>query len=515
MKILSVEKIREADEFTIKNEPISDIDLMERAAGECFNWLVTNIAQDKKLKIFAGIGNNGGDGLAIARMMALKGYKPEVFILGTEEQMSGSCRVNFARFRQIQDAGFKMLDKNKSLPVINPEKDVVIDAIFGSGLTRDVSGFQAKVIEHINSSKVPVIAIDVPSGLFCDRTMQGSKKPVVIKASHTLTFSPPKLAFFFPENDPYIGKWHLLDIGIMEEFIKNADTQNFFTGREDVRRIVKPRNMYAHKGNFGHALLFCGSRGKMGAAVLAARACLRSGPGLVTVHIPSEGAQVLQTAIPEAMLSIDPSPAIFSEVPDLTPFNSIAAGPGLGQDKQTAKALKLLIQNAKQPIIFDADAINILGENKTWISFVPKGSIFTPHPREFERLAGKSSDHFDRNRLQREFSFRFGVYVVLKGAHTAITTPEGNCYFNPTGNPGMATGGSGDVLTGIIAGFLARGYTSLESCILGAYIHGLAGDLAAADRGEEALIAGDIIENMGKAFKSLATDETGINQVNV
>ena len=569
MKILPVEKIREADQFTIKNEPIADIDLMERAARKCTDWLARNIPLDKHLKIFAGTGNNGGDGFAIARMMAKEGYATQVYLPGSPDKLSESCRINYERFLQMPDASsqspvasrqspvashqspvasrqsqvtssqspvasrqspvasrqspvasrqspvarIRIIKENEQLPELHAEHDIIIDAIFGSGLTRPVSGFQAKIIEHINNCKVPVIAIDVPSGLFCDKTMHDSGKPVVIHASHSLTFSPPKLAFFFPENDPFTGRWHLMDIGISSEFTDTIDTRNYFTEADDCRMILKPRNSYAHKGHFGHALLFCGGRGKMGAAILAARSCLRSGPGLVTVHIPSEGIPILQTAVPEAMLSIDSSPAIFSEVPDLSPYSAIAVGPGIGQNEQTQRSLKLLIQNATQPIIFDADAINILGENKTWIPFIPKGSIFTPHPKEFERLCGKSSDHFERNRMQREFSIKYGVFTILKGAHTAITTPEGRCYFNPTGNPGMATGGSGDVLTGIIAGLKAQGYSSFESCILGVYIHGLAGDLAETIIGQEALIAGDIIDHIGKAFKTLAGDRAFENIV--
>lgn len=503
MKILPVEKIREADAYTIKNEPVSDIDLMERAAMACFYWLIRNISHDRHLKVFCGTGNNGGDGLAIARLMAGKGYVTEVFLAGPPDQFSESCRINFERLVPIPGIKHHFLEETSDLPEIHPNEDIVIDAIFGSGLTRNPGGFHAKLIGHINNAGAVTVSIDVPSGLFCDQTMAVSDKPVVVGADHTLTFSPPKLAFFFPENDKYVGQWHLLDIGILKEFIDHTDTKNFYLDREDCARILKQRNKYAHKGHFGHALLICGGRGKMGAAVLTARACLRSGPGLVTVHVPGTGIPILQTGVPEAMLSIDSDPDIFSEIPDLSFYTSIAAGPGIGQKDQTQRALKQLIQNAAIPLIFDADAINILGENKTWISFVPQGSIFTPHPREFERLAGKSSNDFERNRKQREFSVKQGVYVVLKGAHTAVTGPDGRCYFNSTGNPGMATGGSGDVLTGIIAGIRAQGYNSLDACLLGVYIHGLAGDMAAETRGHEALIAGDIIENTGKAFLSL------------
>ena len=271
----------------------------------------------------------------------------------------------------------------------------------------------------------------------------------------------------------------------------------------DVAPILKVRNKFAHKGTFGHALIIAGSTGKMGAAVLSARACLHAGPGLVTVHVPKSGVSILQSAFPEAMLDIDPCDDHYAEAPDISAYSAIAIGPGIGTDPQTATALKILLQHAKIPILFDADALNILAENKTWLGFVPKGSIFTPHPKEFERLIGKSSNNFDRHKMQRDFSFRYQCYVVLKGANTAVTTPDGRCFFNTTGNPGMATGGSGDVLTGIIAGLMAQGYSSLESCLLGVFIHGMAGDIAMEINGYEALIASDIIINLGKSFQSL------------
>lgn len=503
MKILSVDKIREADTYTIQHEPISDIDLMERAATGCFYWLIQNIPHGKRIKVFCGTGNNGGDGLAISRLLSAKGYPIEVFLVGNTDQLSPSCSINYERVLTLSGIQIRILSEGDQLPFIDACNDIVIDAIFGSGLTRPASGFFAKVIGHLNEKKAVTVSIDVPSGLFCDTSVTVIKKPMVVRADHTLTFSPPKFAFFFQENDKYIGRWHLLDIGILQEFIDRCDAKNFYTDQEDCRKILKPRNTYSHKGTFGHALLFCGSLGKMGAAVLASRGCLRSGPGLVTAHVPRFGSAILQTAVPEAMLDIDSSDDILTEIPDLSRFSSIAVGPGIGLEDQTQRTLKLLIQNSAIPLIFDADAINILGENKTWISFVPKESIFTPHPKEFERLVGKSSDDFDRNNMQMDFSLKHSVYVVLKGAHTAITTPDGKCYFNSTGNPGMATGGSGDVLTGILAGLKAQGYTSLETCLLGVYLHGLAGDRAAGSVGQEAMTAGDITENLGNAFQSL------------
>ena len=503
MKILSIDQIRAADTYTIANEPISDVDLMERAATACYYWLIENISHDRKIKVFCGSGNNGGDGLAISRLLIAKGYQVEVFLTGQPEQLSDSCRINYERYIEIDEARLILLKEKDPLPIINKEQDVVIDALFGSGLSREISGFPAMLVEHINHSEAVTISIDVPSGLFCDSTTAAAQNPVVIHADYTLTFAPPKLAFFFPENDKFIGRWHLLDIGIMQEYIDNADTSNFFIEKDDCLKILKRRQKFSHKGNYGHALLISGSSGKMGAAVLSARACLRSGPGLVTVHVPESGNTILQSAVPEAMLHLDPNDSIISGLTDLSPYSSIAVGPGIGTLDQTQKALKLLIQNSAIPLIFDADAINILGENKTWLSFVPKESVFTPHPKEFERLAGKSLNDFERNQKQREFSMKHGVYVVLKGAHTAISTPGGQCFFNSTGNPGMATGGSGDVLTGIIAGIKAQGYSSLTSCLLGVYIHGLAGDLAAEKLGYESLTASDIIDHLGISFISL------------
>ncbi len=506
MKILPIPLIRKADAYTIENEPIAEIDLMERAASLCFHWLEKNISLDRKINVFCGSGNNGGDGLVIARMMLGSGFNVDVFTVSPPEKMSECCRVNFQEMQEMQKMQemqvCKKVEDYHDFPAIG-ETDVVIDALFGSGLTRPAEGFMAQVIEHINSSGALVVAIDVPSGLYIDETTPTGKNHSVIRADYTLTFSPPKLAFFFPENDKFIGEWKLLDIGLMQEFIDSAVVRNFLLEKGDVSQILRKRNKYAHKGNFGHALLICGSTGKMGAAVLAAKACLRSGPGLVTIHVPKSGITILQTAVPEAMLAIDAGMDCFTCVPELTAYSSIAVGPGIGKSPQTASALKILIQETKIPLIFDADAINLLSENKTWLGFLPKDSIFTPHPKEFERLVGKSSDDFERNQKQRDFSHKYQCYVVLKGAHSAITTPDGRCFFNSTGNPGMATGGCGDVLTGIIAGLRAQAYTPLECCLLGVYIHGLAGDFAASTQGFEALIANDITENMGKSFQFL------------
>jgi len=502
MKILPVEKIREADAYTIAHEPISDIDLMERAATACFNWITGHLTAKRFVHVIAGTGNNGGDGLALARMLLEKHFPVRVYIAGPEENLSTSCRINLERFKSLAAGQFAFLSDGSSMPEI-ANGDVVIDSLFGSGLTRPAGGFAAALIRHINESKALVISIDVPSGLFSDKSFKAADKAVIVEADYTLTFAPPKLALFLPENDPFLGNWQLLDIGISGEFIEQASVKNFVADPVILAGKLRKRNKFDHKGTYGHALLICGGYGKMGAAVLSSLAALRSGAGLVTVHAPASGVPVLQTAVPEVMMSIDKNDHLITGIPDLSPYTAIGTGCGLGTDEQTAKTLKLLIQEAGQPIVFDADAINILAGNKTWLGFLPPGCIFTPHPKEFQRLAGKHKDDHDRLRIQKEFSFRHQAYMVLKGAHTVISTPEGDCYFNISGNPGMATAGSGDVLTGIITGLKAQGYSSLDACLLGVYIHGLAGDIACNETGQEALIAGDIIKHTGNAFKTL------------
>ncbi|MCB0806182.1 MAG: NAD(P)H-hydrate dehydratase [Bacteroidales bacterium] len=501
MKILPIDKIREADEYTIKNEPISDIDLMERAALELYEWMTDNIDSKKQIRIFCGLGNNGGDGYALGRMLAGAGFKVHIFTVWFTDKMSPGCETNYERAKSTRGLVMVDLHENDELPEIG-EQEVVIDALFGSGLSRPVKKFPGRVVDHINDSNALVVAIDAPSGLFADKSNTDNDGSI-IRADYTLTFQFPKQGFLFPENDPFVGQWEVLPIGLHPDFINRLEVSNFFLTGNMLAPVLKNRTKYSHKGTYGHGLLIAGGYGKMGAAVLAARAGLRSGAGLITAHIPTTGNRVMQTANPEVMVSHDEDDYKFTHHPDLSKFNAIAIGPGLGTDEQTANGIKVLIQDTGLPIIFDADAINILGENKTWISFIPKESIFTPHPKEFERLVGKSSNNFDRFEMQREFSIKHQVYVILKGAHTAISCPDGKVYFNSTGNPGMATGGSGDVLTGILLGLKAGGYTSKETCLLGVYLHGLAGDFAAQKKGFESLIAGDITSNLNKAFKRL------------
>ncbi|MCO5266360.1 MAG: NAD(P)H-hydrate dehydratase [Lentimicrobium sp.] len=501
LKILPVEKIREADAYTIAHEPIASIELMERAALACFRWMIKNAPKEKLIRVICGVGNNGGDGLAIARLLYNEGYDVEVLVIRHADQASPDFTENFRQLGEIPE--LVITDIFESDPALDlTADDLIIDAILGSGLNRQATGFIAGIIEQINQSHALVISIDIPSGLFADLPAELNRQAIV-RADYTLTFQTPKLAFMMAENELYTGRVHVLDIGLHATFMETCECNHLLIEKEDCRNLYRPRTLFSHKGHYGHALLIAGSTGKMGAAMLAARACLRSGVGLLTAHIPGDGFLIMQNSVHEAMVSIDPEDFCFSQMPDIAPYQAIGIGPGLGMESQTQAAFKLLIQQTHVPLVIDADALNILGENKTWISFLPAGSILTPHPKEFERIAGATANHFDRLELLRLMAMRFKLYIILKGARTAIAAPDGTIYFNPTGNPGMATGGSGDVLTGIILGLLTSGYPARDACILGTWLHGKAGDMAARKFGQEAMLPGDIIQYLGKAFKKL------------
>ncbi|HSV88325.1 MAG TPA: NAD(P)H-hydrate dehydratase [Bacteroidales bacterium] len=501
MKIPDADQIRAIDVYTIDYEPISSIDLMERAASKCFSRIKKQIRQKQKVVVFCGPGNNGGDGLAIARMLAGTGHNVEAYLMPHSEQHSAEYLVNLKRLKKIRNAKIVNLQEQENLPEI-PGDALVVDALFGTGLNRPLEGFPSTLVQQINKSGAKIISIDIPSGLFIDDN-RGNNYKSIIKASQTLTFQFPKLAFLLPENENYVGQWEILDIGLHNDAIKSTNTKHHLTEANDIRSFYRPRSKFSHKGNYGHALLLAGSEGKAGAAILASGAALRSGLGLLTVHLPANLLPILQAALPEAMCRADSDPQKITNTGDLESFNAIGFGPGTGTDTRTCNALKLLIQNSGIPLVIDADGINILAQNPTWFAFLPKGTILTPHPKEFERIAGKSTDGFQRLELGRAFAFKYSVYLILKGAHTAIICPDGHIFFNSTGNPGMATGGSGDVLTGIILGWLAQGYSPFQAALMGVYLHGMSGDLAAARLGKEGMLAGDIIFHLPKAIKKV------------
>ena len=387
-------------------------------------------------------------------------------------------------------------------PPILEKQDIIIDGLFGSGLNRPLTGGFAAMVKYINQSESTIVSIDIPSGLFGEDNQKNDPE-AIIRADLTLSFGFPKLSFLLPENAEYVGEWKVLDILLHPEAIANTATSYFQVTENDIASVFHPRNRFSHKGTFGHALLIAGSRGKIGAAILAAQACLKSGTGLLTVHVPQRGEQILQTAFPEAMVDLDPNQDHFSYVSDIRPFSAIGIGPGLGKHADSAKALEHLLQTTEEPVVLDADALNLIAANKNILKHVPARSILTPHPKEFDRIAGESNNSYERLLKAKDFAVNHQVCVVLKGAYTATCTTSGNVYFNSSGNPGMATAGSGDVLTGIILGLLAQGMEPETAAVVGVFLHGTAGDLAAVYQSEESMIASDIINMLGKAFKQI------------
>ena len=504
MKIFTTSQIADLDQYTIENEPISSIDLMERASRKFFDRFISTFYNIDRISVFAGPGNNGGDALAIARMLITVNYKVDVFIPDFGKTPSECFTINLNRLKEVADNSQIKIVYFQIFPTIS-DYQIIIDGLYGSGLSRPLSGFAADLVRHINHSGIPIVSIDIPSGLMGEDNTNNDPS-AIIRASTTYTFQFPKLSFFFKENEEFTGKWEILPIGLHPEGIEQKSTCWYYSDAKTVAGILKPRGTFSHKGTYGHALLVAGSYGKMGAAVLAAKSCLRSGVGLLTVHLPQSGNQIIQTVVPEAMVSIDQSDNLVSDITLNVAFKAVGIGPGLGQAHGTVNALRKLLETYKSPMVIDADALNILSSNPEMLSLISENSILTPHPIEFDRFAGVSGSGFERLQNAMNFAKKHHLILILKGAYTAIVFPDGNCWFNSTGNPGMATGGSGDVLTGILTGLLAQGYTPGETAILGVYLHGLAGDFAVHSSSMESIVAGDLAENLGKAFTCLKND---------
>lgn len=503
MKILTADQIRKTDEHTILNEPIQSIDLMERASKKFVEWYTALYGTEHPIIVLCGKGNNGGDGLAISRLLVDLQYDISVIIVESNKVSSENYNTNLERIQQYHQLNKVHLKHVHKVEELNDFADnaILIDAILGSGLSRGVEGDMLDIIQFLNQQDNTVIAVDIPTGLFSDTPTKG----ISVKANKTFSFEAPKLAFFFPENYQYVGEFYFESIGLDPSYIEGVPSSYFFTTESDVKKMYKKREKFAHKGNFGHSLLIMGSYGKLGAAILATQACLRAGVGLVTVHIPECGFEVLQNSVPEAMVSLDEDRYIVTKVEEIEKYSTIAIGCGLSTKNKTRNALCYLLKQLDSSLVLDADALNILGQSKDWLELIPQGSILTPHAKEFERMFGSTKNNFERNELQRKKARELGVYIILKGANTCIATPEGNCYFNSTGNPGMGTAGSGDVLTGILSALLSQHYTPFEACVFGVYLHGLAGDIAADTLSEESLIAGDIVKYLGAAFKKISS----------
>ena len=508
MKILTSSQLKELDKYTIAHEPIASIDLMERTAIALTNAIIRRWDKSFKMVVFAGPGNNGGDALAVARMLSQRGYHVEVFLFNTKGKLSEECQTNLERLKMCGSVYFTEISTQFDPPELT-ESHVVIDGLFGSGLNKPLSGGFAAVVKYINASKAQVVAIDIPSGLMGEDNTYNIRQNIV-HADVTLSIQLPKLSFLFPENEDVVGEWELLDIGLKQSYIDATASPFSILGEEVIRPIVKPRKRFAHKGSFGHGLLIAGSYGMAGASILSAKACLRSGIGLLTVHTPIHNHDILQISVPEAIVQTDIHERYFAQPTDLSRYKAIAIGPGLGQEEDTALAMMEQIQGSNLPIILDADAINILSTHRNWLSRLPKRCILTPHLGELERLIGKCMDTYERLTKVKELAAYLQSYIIVKGAWTTIVTPEGEYFFNPTGNPGMATGGSGDVLTGILLALVAQGYSREEACKLGVYIHGLAGDIAAEEMTETGMISSDIINALPNAWKKIRQTDRDI-----
>jgi NAD(P)H-hydrate epimerase len=502
IKIFETAKIKVLDQYTIDYEPITSIDLVERAATAFTYEFCRQYPKQLRVLVFAGQGNNGADALAIARLLYDEGFqKTEVYLINPTQRLSPDCEEN--KQRLLSDNRIPLYESidEFEIPEIT-DRDIVVDGLFGSGLNRPLNEGFAALIDYINQSGATIVSIDIPSGLYGEDN-RGNDPRGIIRANRTYTFEFPKLSFVLPENSRYVGKWKILPIGIHPFIIEETKTPYRMVTDEELEEVIHERDRFAHKGNFGHALLVAGSKGKMGAAVLAAGSCLRSGVGRLTVHLPQRGETVLQTALPEAMLSLDTNTDYVSNLPYLKNYEAIGIGPGLGTTDVSMAVLESLLDTAVQPLLLDADALNLLALNKDLIAKLPENTILTPHPKEFDNLFGSSVNSYERLHKAVDLAVQHKLCIVLKGGYTATCTPEGNIYINSTGNPGMATAGSGDVLTGIILAFLAQRYSAVASAVAGVYLHGLAGDLAVANHSEESMIAGDITQTLGKAFRML------------
>jgi hydroxyethylthiazole kinase-like uncharacterized protein yjeF len=509
MKIFSAEQIKRGDAYTIIQEPVSSVHLMERAAAKCAVAVVDQFAGFKKLVMLCGPGNNGGDGLAIARVLRPFYKEVYVFCFGNPEKRSFDSITSYNRLSEVGIEPIFISEEGTldELASVLAHPDVLVgDALFGTGISRAVDDdYFSGIINLVNSSAGVIFSVDIPSGLFADGNGHFEKGSAVIQANKTFTFEQPKLSFLFAENAIFTGNVEIIPIGIHADFKTQTETSEFFITRSVVSELRQQVGKFSHKGTFGHALLVGGSKGKAGSIALTTKAAITSGAGLATALVTEKVLPVIQDLVPEAMCITSGENNYLAQIPALPKsITSIGIGPGMGVEKETVNVLKRLLAEINLPFVLDADALNILSENKTWISFLPAGTILTPHPKEFDRLTKAHANGYERWKTQVELSKRYNIFIVLKGAYSSVTTPLGKTFFNTTGNPGMSTGGSGDVLTGILTGLMAQGYPSIDTCLLGVFVHGLAGDLAYAEKGREALVASDIINKLGEAFQKIS-----------
>lgn len=502
MKLFLSTQSKVCDTVTCEYQNITEKDLIQRA-GISFVENLQNTGEDLsgKIVIFAGPGNNGADGISIAKNLYSKFHDVELVLIPLGKQYSDAFKFYLDNPVDQQPFPVHIIKDAKQLNDIE-DPDVFIDAILGTGLNREPDKLLNTVIEYLNNAAKRIISVDIPSGISADN----SEFTTAVKANKTITFEFPKLSFFDPKTHPYVGEWIVAPINLDENWKDKEPTNYHWITRSDIKSVLKTRERFSHKGNYGHSLIVSGSYGKIGASVLAGKACLRMGCGLLTMHLPKCGYEIMQISVPEAMVDVDAHQYYVSEISLKDEYSAIAIGPGIGIQHHTERMfLEILESKPTVPLVLDADALNILAKEKEWLKQLPEGTILTPHPGEYERLFGWD-DNFSKN-LENltKITSQYKIYIVLKGGYTTIATPEGKCYFNTTGNPGMATAGCGDALTGIIVSMLSQGYSQIEACIAGVYIHGLAGDLAIQkSESQESMIATDLIASLGTAFKKLA-----------
>jgi NAD(P)H-hydrate epimerase len=500
MDVLRVSQIQEWDRYTIEHEPIQSIDLMERASRVFFNWLLEYLDEDtEEVLVVVSKGNNGGDGLAVARMLIDHGFNVAVLILNIQPKASPDFQTNLGRLRR-KTLTIRELRAEDPIPDLS-DYSVIVDGIFGSGLTRTLGGYWATVVKHLNQAEATRFSIDIPSGLFADE--ETPEDAVVFQSDYCLSFQVAKLSFFFPSNERFLNDWEVRSIGLHPDFPDRDNPEFRANTRLEIMPMLKPRKRFDHKGDYGRVLIAAGQRGMAGASILSTRSAIRSGAGLVHALIPDCNYTAVQSAVPEAMVLHGYGHDFLTQVPDLSDFDAIGVGPGIGQAEATRDFLEELLQGTSKPLVLDADALNLIARYRKLLDLIPENSLLTPHPGEFRRLFGPVGNHPDRLELLRNKAIGHQVIIVLKGAYSIIATPDGRLTFNTSGNPGMASGGSGDVLTGLLTGLLAQGYPPETAAQIGVFLHGLAGDLAADVLGQQALIASDIVDYIPEAYEFL------------
>lgn len=505
MKIFSSKDIRDLDAATCEAQGIDSLTLMERAANAVAKEIRSRFLPNRRIVVVAGPGNNGGDALAVSRILAEQGYENiEVYLFNVRGQLSDECEAQKQRLVESEaKVQFNEITRSFVPPHLG-STDIIIDGLFGVGLREPLTEGFAAVARLINESGAFVVSIDIPSGLAGEWNSNYLFHNMV-HANLTLTFQFPKLSFFFGEHADIIGDLVVLDIGLDKKALKSMKSEWLLIEGRTIHKLLRPRNAFSAKRDFGSVMIFAGSMGMMGAAVLCAKASLKCGAGLATVHAPRTGLTILQTAVPEAMFEPDRNERVISDMSLHHTHQAVAVGPGMGTNELTINALELLLKTCKSPLVLDADALNCIVKRPALLSMLPPRTIITPHIGEFDRLFGNQSSSEQRLKKAIEVAKHYEIVIVLKSHYTMIVRPSGNqiVYFNSTGNPGMATAGSGDVLTGVIAGFLAQGIQPENAAALGVFIHGRAGDIASEEIGEYGVIASDISNRLGRAIKDV------------